>query len=803
MLTLDFIPIPQAGESPTSVIRRGALNNGFSSCFLYIDQLLGTVYTKNCLFASQALAQHLDHAAANFGVSVSSGFYSTLLHPTTRALSTALGALVVPLALLKFNESAICTECWEAGFEIAFKDIRGTRICPVHARRYLTHCPACNRRFSWPNQILDHCRCGAKLISTSVTMIDASPEQLLLELVQSQQQEHFDLYAKIMHTLGYSESKSESENRHIFITAISIAGEHYGLGIPSFRYLIGPLSTVRKRMFMMKLLPILSSKAYSTLYTTINQLRPSADLESPPLLNLTLTTEQTRILLSISMHNWHKVRNHPAFPHSSRTKPCYCRQEIILIKKIAQEIIQTQQSSSTTTAATNQISYSEAALLLNAPRPHFGQLVKQGYFGKRSIMTMCGKSYFERAQVEKFMTKYTSVWSIAANLHKQTHHIRKIVEYLNLDCISTTLTRQNISPTPSFILHEDVKTVERISSKHPLFANPNTDKKTSLAKILPLPPNLNIQLLDLVETAKLLAGTRDEVRFLIHSNLLTPCYSGKNGKLQVPKSAVLMCSKNLILSTELKRLMGSRTTVPSLHLAHLGFFPIQTTNKTPRICRVYYRKDITPEIIATLNPASSDYHNLLDKNQPIKIISLCHKYKINPADLRKITDELILARPAHFRALTFQTTLTPNEVKTTENVIKKLQPLAKLEKITHRRQRNIYSTFIKPANLFQVTIDKQKYIKPHDFKVIKNFYSTHYSVTETTAIIGTTRGYIHHLITAGVIRAAKLPLGGKSHEVMITKRALEKVRKRHLTHSRSHSLQSHTDIVFPNTILSH
>ena len=803
MLTLDFIPIAQAGESPTSVIRRGALNNGFSSCFLYIDKLLGKVYIKNCLFASQALAQYLDHAAANFGVSVSNGFYSTLLHPTTRALSTTLGALVVPLALLKFNDSAICTECWKAGFEKAFKDIRGTRICPVHARRYLTHCPACNRRLSWSNQILDHCRCGTKLISPSVTTIDASPEQLLFELVETQHQEHFDLYAKIMHTLSYSESKSETENRHIFITAISIAGEHYDLGIPSFRYLIGPLSTVRKRMFLMKLLPILSSKAYTTLYTTIIQLRPSADSENSPLLNLTLTTEQTRNFLSISTHNWHKIRNHPAFPHSSRTKPCYCRQEIILIKKIAHKIIQTQQSSSTTAAATNQISFSEAALLLNAPRPHFGQLAKQGIIGKRSIMTMNGQSYFEREQVDKFLTKYISVWSIAANLHKQVHHIRKIVKYLNLECISTTLTRQNISPTASFILHEDVSTVESISSKHPLFANTSTEEKSFQAKILPLPSNSNVQMLDLVETAKFLEGTRDEVRFLIYSTLLTPCYSGKNGKLLVPKSAVLMCREDLILSTELKRIMGSRTTVPSLHLAHLGFFPIQTTNKTPRFCKVYYRKDITPEIIATLNPASSDYHNLLDKNQLIKTISLCHKYKIHPADLRKITDELILTRPAHFRALTFQTTLTPNEVKKTENAIKKLQPLAKLEEITHRNQKNIDSIFIKPANLFQVTIDKQKYIKPHDFKIIKNFYSKHYSAAEATAIIGATNGYIHHLITTGVIRAAKLPLGGKSHEVMITKHALEVVRKRQLTHSRSHSLQSHTDILPANTTLSH
>lgn len=128
MLTLGFIPIPQAGESPSSVIRRGALNNGYSSCTVFIDRLIGKDYMKNCLFASQALAQHLDRAATTYGITVSSGFYSTLLHPTSRALCARLDALVIPLSLLRFNESAICTECWETGVEKYFKDIRGTGV---------------------------------------------------------------------------------------------------------------------------------------------------------------------------------------------------------------------------------------------------------------------------------------------------------------------------------------------------------------------------------------------------------------------------------------------------------------------------------------------------------------------------------------------------------------------------------------------------------------------------------------------------------------------------------------------------
>ncbi|MGK9059902.1 hypothetical protein [Pseudomonas asiatica] len=789
MLTLGFIPIPQAGESPSSVIRRGALNNGYSSCTVFIDRLIGKDYMKNCLFASQALAQHLDRAATTYGITVSSGFYSTLLHPTSRALCARLDALVIPLSLLRFNESAICTECWETGVEKYFKDIRGTGVCPVHARRYLTRCPACSRQFTWSNQIADRCRCGVKLVSPPVTTMDASPEQLLLGWVQTQQQERFDLYADIMHTLGHSESKPEIENRHIFITAISIAGEHFDLGAPSFRFLIGPLSTVRKRMFLMKLLPILSPKAYSALCATIDQLRPLSHSKNPPPQNLTLTTEQTRNFLSISPHNWHKVRKHPTFPHSSRTKPSYCREEIILIKKIADKIISPHHSKVIATTPINQISYSEAALLLHIPRPHFAQLVSQGYFGKRPTKIMPGEAYLEREAVERFLERYTSVRSIAANLHKETRHIRRIVNYLNLECISTALSRRNISPTPSFILNEDVSTVEIVSNEHPLFAS--TNLKVSLAKITPLPPDINSPVMDLVEISKYLECTKNEVRFLIHSNLLTPCYSGQNGKLQVPKSVVSKCRENLVLSTELKLLIGSQKSFPPIHLAHLGIFPIETKNTTPKFYSVYYRKDITPEIIATLNPNTSDYRNLRDHGQLIKSSSLCQKYKINPVELRKITDQLILARPAHFRTLAFQTTLTPNEVEIAENAIKNLQPLAKLEKITHREQKKIYNTFIKPAHLFRITINQQIYIKPHDFNAIKHFYSTHYSLAEATAIIGAANGYLHHLVWTGFIKAAKIPLGGKSSEIMITKNALQKVHERFLTHSRSHSLQTH------------
>ena len=793
MLTLGFLPIPQADESPSSVIRRAALNNGFSSCTVYIGRLLCKNYVKNCLFASQALAQHLDHAAASHGVSVSSAFYSTLLHPITRAMCARVGPLVVPLSLLKLNDGAICTECWETGVEKNFKDIRGTGVCPVHARRYLTRCPACSRQFTWSNQIVERCRCGTKLVSPLVTSLDASPEKLLLDWMQNQQQKRFDLFADIMHALGHSEaSKSEIENRHIFISAISLAGEHFDLGTPSLRFLIGPLSTVRKRMFLMKLLPILSSNTYTALCATIDHLRPLSRSETPPPLNLTLTTEQTRNFLSISKHNWHKIRKNPLFPHSSRTKPSYCREEIISIKKIASEVIPKHYFKPISTAPNIQISYTEAALLLNVPRPHFAQLMTQGFFGKKSTKIMPGQAYIERQPVEKFLEKYTSVWSIAENLHKGTRYIRKIAQYLNLECIFTALTRNNISPTPAFILNVDVSTVERISSQHPLFARPSSDLKTSLAKIIPLPPEIQSQVMDLVEISKYLGSTRDEVRFLIHSNLLTPCYSGRNGMLQVPKSSVLICRKNLILHNELKLLIGCRKSSPSVQLARLGIFPIESTNTTPRFYSIYYRRNITPKIIATLNPTTSDYQNFQDTNQLIKSMSLCRKYKINPTELRKITDDLILARPAHFRTLAFQTTLTPNEVRIVETTIKNLHPLAKLEEITKQEQNKILKTFIKSGNLFHITINQDIYIKPDDFNTIKRFYSTHYTLAKATAIIGAANGYVRHLITIGVIKVAKLPLGGKSFEIMITKDALQKARERHLTHSRSHSLQNHS-----------
>lgn len=217
---------------------------------------------------------------------------------------------------------------------------------------------------------------------------------------------------------------------------------------------------------------------------------------------------------------------------------------------------------------------------------------------------MPGQAFLERELVEKFLEKYTSVWSIAANLHKETRYIRKIANYLNLECIFTALTRRNISPTPSFILSDDLSTVERISSQHPLFAKPNSDLKTSLAKIIPLPPEMQSQVMDLVEIVNHLESTKDEVRFLIHSNLLTPCYSGQNGKLQVPISAVLMCRENLLLSRELKLLMGSRKSQASTQLAQLKIFPIETTNTTPNFFSIYYRKDFTPEVIALLNPAT-------------------------------------------------------------------------------------------------------------------------------------------------------------------------------------------------------
>lgn len=105
-----------------------------------------------------------------------------------------------------------------------------------------------------------------------------------------------------------------------------------------------------------------------------------------------------------------------------------------------------------------------------------------------------------------------------------------------------------------------------------------------------------------------------------------------------------------------------------------------------------------------------------------------------------------------------------------EKAIKNLKSLATLEMITSQEQNKIYNTFIKPGKLFHITINKTIHIKTDDVNVINRFYQTHYILIEATAIISAANGYIRHLVTAGFIKAAKLLLGGKSHETMITKK---------------------------------
>lgn len=210
MNKLIFVPIPLAEENPYSLIRRTVLFHGFPTVGQFNARCVGRrTFPSLALTQSSDLAIFLASEAGCYSSLVLSGFYQVVARAQKPHM--IVSGIETPNAYLRLRSGAYCDGCFHEGWQRQIQDITFAEFCPYHLKKYLTRCPVCERELSWWHALDGKCQyCKVVLTCPSCSMEKCKPEQNLLNILRTKNQESFDKILRISRTLGYTPEKRNS-----------------------------------------------------------------------------------------------------------------------------------------------------------------------------------------------------------------------------------------------------------------------------------------------------------------------------------------------------------------------------------------------------------------------------------------------------------------------------------------------------------------------------------------------------------------------------------------------------------------
>ncbi|MBC3475771.1 hypothetical protein [Pseudomonas taiwanensis] len=316
MNNLLFIPIPQAEESPTSVLKRMAFKHG---CFYgrEIFKILDTTSISSAPICQDnpAIMRMAEEAGPLRGL-VLNGFYPPAPDEVVSS-SLLINGIKVPRKYIRARNNAFCSNCWKEGKEHFIKDIKISTFCPFHHAQYILICPRCKKSIKWWKPIEDKCQCGCILKSQSCDPAETIIEQFLLNIFRTRDQEKFDAFLQILKpiTNSFACDWQCSTGRAILGIAIGVINECQSLteenlekfrslypDIPA-RVLFAKFSRIPQPMMQKSVLRVLRhhrSEDNTTLQSTKHSLNAKRGKSS----EFRLISSQLRAWLKIPMPHW-------------------------------------------------------------------------------------------------------------------------------------------------------------------------------------------------------------------------------------------------------------------------------------------------------------------------------------------------------------------------------------------------------------------------------------------------------------------------------------------------------------------
>lgn len=762
-MNLHYLPLAKPDESPTSLIRRAAIHNGYPSCAVFVNHLLGRTYYRYLLFKEGELACRLADLASPYEQELLKCFYQIDLDCKDQSRTIRLPDVRIPNALLRYAEAAICTDCWLEDLETRLKDLRSSMYCPRHNKQYLSCCLYCNRHFTWYNQITMKCSCGAPIQSPTASSADVYPESLVVGLLKSKDQARIDLFTQTLFTMDFYATKHRqnfARNRNIVKAAIGLVCNELDLCVESLATLSNAGSELGNAMLLAKLpthSELIDIESISAALTYKAQTGNHTYAE-------TLTTKQVKKLLNVSTVQWSRIQAHPQFPRSSRTRPGYHDQEINNIIAINEEVSIAKPHPS----EHDLISFRACFTKLNMPKSDFSNLCKQGFFGSPHQFGKSSQCFFDAEKFSKFHHDYISVWQLSKEYGLAVRSTRRIISEQGLTSIKTDRYVTSTFPAPSFIKRTDIA----IFKDHKKFTQENNDlsMKSLLATCPALPENMSSMVLSSHDAALRLGTYRQFIYALIHYRMLDGFAKGR--RLYVTFDSFAKLKQEYMTGSELSQLLDVHSSCIPQILAHHGMTDSAIALPYKELQYLYRRADFSTERLMSLNPANCDYGRACRRKRLVKVSKICLEIGMFPHEIHKITDDIFNARPEHYRTATHRLSLSELEANRIRRAVSNLLPLSTLSSTHNIPLAEIEYRFTRNNAIPSFIMRNEYFISRTNYKVLDKFYASHFNLKHAQTITGLPNHYLQGLLNRKVIKGCHIPLGGCSMPPMLSRNTL-------------------------------
>lgn len=759
MKTLNFIPLPIPEESPTSLIKRLALHNGYGNCSKFFEHYMrfkapkATVLIQGNRFETLLMSQ----VGQSLHGRLRQSFYP-LANPRAPGGAFKIGPLRIGRRLLRPRKAALCTECVKEGWERYIKDICLSTHCPVHNRHYLFACPHCQRKLTWKNQSTLQCSCGGVLESPTCSPEEALAENRLFDILKSGDQTRLEKTLSLISLLGVPRNRiSTICTPLVFSAAAALVFDDYHTAATALSFMIDVSDNFEVDIITAKLSPIMSKDSLSLLK---QQLKASLPHKNHAPQQIKVPAKCMTTLLGIGARKWREIRS---AQHNCK-KPIYSKLE-------ARQIMDTYETKTRLNASKKSIEKQkltalcytlyETSSLLGLSKTECRMLDIHHLLSP--LVRVALRPYFKKDEVDRFRTEYISVKKLATRLNTSNAQLLRAIRNTPL------ITSFDDQAGRLFLVRTaDIAAIQECLNKLPAI-----NRKLSAKRNVQTCEPSHVRTMSLTQAAQHLKIHSNTVIYYRDLGLIR---CANNDTLQLSISDIENFHKNYSTCEQLaKELETSENKVAKL-LEPLKIYPLSggITNGHPM--SVYDKSTLPSNLKELINPTHDSFGTYWMRAELYSLSDAAQQLGILFSDFRKFfTTTIRPARAKHYRCAS---KVTPDEIEHIRSLLasySKLSTLLSSRGITHAA---FSRRFIHPKFVQIFKINNEEHISLSDLSKMEAFLDKYCTPDEASVILRLSPVQVYHQRKLGLLTSVFLPGYEYKHPLLETAEVLNLLKLR-------------------------
>lgn len=745
MKTFNYIPLPFVDESPSSIIRRLALMNGYSrvskltSCFHgYSYPVHGNSLVQGSRYESMMHAQ----VGPALQKRIHDGFYS-LANPDEPDGRFQIGKLKIGRRLLRASFYPVCSECQMADHFHYINDLCLCSYCPIHQRKLLNACPKCHRPLRLSHLGRKNCICGVNWESPTCSKDDCLPEERLLTLLKQQDQVKLDSFFSAMLMLGIPKQKINRASHLIFDAATALVFDDSERLWKLLPHIWDSMDSTQAEILSLKL-----KKQYPKFFSLLNGLPHKSMTASKTARPRPIFGNGLRLLLGIDSRLWKQfLKAQPAYD-----KARYDGADIAPISiainnfktstKAHQFILEAQIHS-------NCYSLSDTTKILGLNPQECKDLSRQKLL--TPIASIRTASYFKKEDVHAFQTSYITTQALAAKYKRSCFEIFAAINR----CGAVTPIFNKVG-NPFLIHSADLTAVSLSIDTIPHKSNSIRRNKKIRRCFMDDKTNCTLD-----QAAAILKTHKNTVIYYRDIGLLR-C-SDTDTRIFLLDDVEKFYERYTtprILSNELNLTANKLHIILEAHNVHA------ITGKliNGHSITVYDRRHFSDALKILLNPTGGTFGMCLSQKKIVGLQEAANLLHIKRADLIRVArDEIRPARAPLYRSYT---KVSLDEIDSLRTKLATLTPLKAILESHNLSQYQFCRRFITKGFVHPIKFNDQQFLTQSDARKINSFLSEYCTIMEAAKILGLSATHVNFLANHNKMDFYWIPDYGFRHPLL-------------------------------------